>query len=89
MIIMFKLTKSMEKSIKSIKKDTLNLFKEINPGSHIFIVQKPTKKKVFRAKIINVKKPFFLLFINNKLFASYLYENEEWKEELESIPKFS
>lgn len=86
---MFKLTKSMGKSIESIKDYALKFSGSIKPGSHIFVVQKPTKKKIFRAKIINIGKPFFLLFINNKLFASYLYENEEWKEELESIPKFS
>ncbi len=83
---MIKLTKSMQNSIESIKNYALKFSESIKPGSHIFVIQKPTKKKIFRAKIINIGKPFFLLFVNNKLFCSYIYENEVWKECLE-IPE--
>ena len=75
------LTKSMQKSIEQIKKDTLKFFPLINPGKSVLITKKPTKKRIFTAKITNIGKPYFQLFIDGKLFCSYLYEEEEWKEE--------
>jgi hypothetical protein len=77
---MNKLTKSMRNSIEAIKKDTIKFFPIIKPGLSIFVTKKPTKKRIFLAKITNIGKPYFQLFIDRKLFGSYLYENEKWKE---------
>jgi hypothetical protein len=80
---MKELTKSMINSIESIKKDTIKFFPIIKPGLCIFVNKKPTKKRIFLAKITNIGKPYFQLFIDRKLYGSYLYENEEWKEIME------
>ena len=78
-----KFTKSMQKSLESIENDAIKFFPSIKPGLSILTKKKPTKKRVFTGKITNIGKPFFQLFIDGKLFGSYLYDKEEWKENLE------
>jgi hypothetical protein len=73
----------MNLCIQSIQNEVLNNFEEITIGDTLKISKKPTKKKEFKAVVINLGKPSFQLFINDRFFGTYFYDlkSEKWNVE--------
>ena len=75
---MKQLTKAMMNCIEEIKKESIDLHEESNLGFTKIIIKKPTKKKRFIAKFINIGVPSFTLSIKNKVYATYVLKGKSW-----------
>lgn len=75
-----KLTNSMNKCIGEMKERALYLINDIPLYNNLKIEQKVTKNKTFEFHIINLRKPIIKLFVNGRLFRTYIYSNSNWSE---------
>lgn len=71
----------MIKTIEEAKAEALTFVGDSHQGEQKIITKKPTKKKVFTFNIKNIGVPFMQLFINNKLYGSWIYEGTVWSFE--------
>jgi methylmalonyl-CoA mutase cobalamin-binding subunit len=74
-----KFTKSMEKVIDKFKEYSLEHYKSVSGGS-ILLKEKPTKKKVFYARVFMIGTPMFQLLVGNKFKGNFIFnkETKEW-----------
>jgi hypothetical protein len=72
----------MNKCLDTIKEEVVRNSKSIPIGKAMKIIIKPTKKKTFLASVEFYKLPMFSLFINNRLYGTYIYHDRKWTEEL-------
>lgn len=79
-IKMVKLTKNMFKCLEDIKLEVTSIFNDSQISDMQTIIRKPTKKKVFKAITINLGKPSFQFYINDRFIGSFFFDkmNEKW-----------
>jgi hypothetical protein len=72
-------SKAILKTIEEIKKEAEELYRSKDLYGSTRISKKATKKKTVKAIFPIRGKPHFNLFINDKIYGSFLFNGKEWK----------
>jgi hypothetical protein len=72
-------SKAILKTIEEIKQEAEKLYNSKDIFSSTKISKKATKKKTLKAIFPITGKPHFNLYINDKIYGSFLFNGEEWK----------
>lgn len=71
-----RLSPAMEKAVKRIQAEA----EKIESFTSKKITEKVTKNKTLKAVFLIPRQPHFNLFVNDKLYATYLFNGKDWKK---------
>ena len=77
-------TRNMSRCLEDIQLEVISIFNGNQISDMQTIVRKPTKRKIFKAITINLGKPSFQFYINDRFFGSFFFDKETKKWNLVS-----